>query len=91
MAIVAEKTNGIVMITDPEKRVIWINNSFDSRFRKIIVPGSLRKNETAEDAGEEMKPESVDIKKRRSLNSFWDKFKDSIIDLFKEEGDTEIK
>ena len=64
---------------------------FDSRFRKIIVPGSLRKNETAEDAGEEMKPESVDIKKRRSLNSFWDKFKDSIIDLFKEEGDTEIK
>ena len=29
MAIVAEKTNGIVMITDPEKRVIWINNSFE--------------------------------------------------------------
>ncbi len=29
MAIVAEKTDGIVMITDPEKRVIWINNSFE--------------------------------------------------------------
>lgn len=29
MAIVAEKTNGIVMITDPEKRVIWVNNSFE--------------------------------------------------------------
>ncbi len=29
MAIVAEKTNGIVMITDPEKRVVWINNSFE--------------------------------------------------------------
>ena len=29
MAIVAEKTNGIVMITDPEKHVIWVNNSFE--------------------------------------------------------------
>jgi len=29
MAYVAEKTNGIVMITDPEKRIIWINNSFE--------------------------------------------------------------
>ncbi len=29
MAIVAEKTNGIVMITDPERRVVWINNSFE--------------------------------------------------------------
>lgn len=29
MAIVAEKTNGIVMITDPEKKIIWINNSFE--------------------------------------------------------------
>ncbi|NBQ69110.1 MAG: PAS domain S-box protein, partial [Nitrosomonadaceae bacterium] len=29
MAYVAEKTNGIVMITDPEKKIIWINNSFE--------------------------------------------------------------
>ncbi len=29
MAIVAEKTNGIVMITDPERRIIWVNNSFE--------------------------------------------------------------
>jgi len=29
MAIVAEKTNGIVMITDPERKIIWINNSFE--------------------------------------------------------------
>lgn len=29
MAIVAEKTNGIVMITDPERRVVWVNNSFE--------------------------------------------------------------
>ena len=29
IAYVAEKTNGIVMITDPEKKIIWINNSFE--------------------------------------------------------------
>lgn len=29
MAYVAEKTNGIVMITDPERKIIWINNSFE--------------------------------------------------------------
>jgi cell division protein FtsA len=33
----------------------------------------------------------VDTKKRKGLNNFWDKFKDGIIDLFKEEGDMEIK
>jgi cell division protein FtsA len=33
----------------------------------------------------------VDTGRRKGLNSFWDKFKDSIIDLFKEEGDMEIK
>ena len=29
MAYVAEKTNGIVMITDPQKKIIWINQSFE--------------------------------------------------------------
>lgn len=29
MAIVAEKTNGIVMITDHEKKIIWVNHSFE--------------------------------------------------------------
>lgn len=29
MAFVAEKTNGIVMITDHEKKIIWVNNSFE--------------------------------------------------------------
>lgn len=29
MAFVAEKTNGIVMITDAERKVIWINDSFE--------------------------------------------------------------
>lgn len=29
MAVVAEKTNGIVMITDHEKKIIWVNDSFE--------------------------------------------------------------
>ena len=29
MAFVAEKTNGIVMITDDQKKIIWVNNSFE--------------------------------------------------------------
>jgi len=64
---------------------------FDNRFKKVHVPDSLRRNdmvaETVAVAGNDM----VDTKRRRGLNSFWDKFKDGIIDLFKEEGDMEIK
>ncbi|HNP26024.1 MAG TPA: PAS domain-containing protein, partial [Nitrosomonas sp.] len=29
LAYVAEKTNGIVMITDPDRKIIWINKSFE--------------------------------------------------------------
>ncbi|MCB1948551.1 PAS domain S-box protein [Nitrosomonas sp.] len=29
MAYVAEKTNGIVMVTDPDRKIIWINHSFE--------------------------------------------------------------
>ncbi len=29
LAYVAEKTNGIVMVTDPERKIIWINSSFE--------------------------------------------------------------
>lgn len=64
---------------------------FESRYRKMNVPATLHTGDTATPAGEALKTDAVDIRKRRSLNSFWDKFKDSIIDLFKEEGDTEIK
>ncbi|MDC8446144.1 MAG: PAS domain S-box protein [Nitrosomonas sp.] len=29
MAYVAEKTNGLVMITDPDRKIIWVNHSFE--------------------------------------------------------------
>lgn len=34
---------------------------------------------------------AIDTSKRKGLNNFWDKFKDSLIDMFKEEEDKEIK
>jgi cell division protein FtsA len=64
---------------------------FENRFKKVEVPESLKKEEVAEMvAVAAPERESVDMKKRRGLN-FWDKFKDGIIDLFKEEGDQEIR
>src|ERR1700729_1731443 len=41
---------------------------------------------------DELKKPKVNITARtKGLNNFWDKFKDSLIDMFKEEGDKEIK
>jgi len=64
---------------------------FDHAFSKVHVPESLRKENVAETLAATAASEAVDVRKRRGLNSFWDKFKDGIIDLFKEEGDLEIK
>ena len=64
---------------------------FESRFKKVIVPDGLKKNGVSAEVPEQQKTETIDTKKRKSLNNVWDKFKDSIIDLFKEEGDMEIK
>src|SRR6478735_7710316 len=58
---------------------------FDQSFFKVEVPDGLRK---AMNGGEELVEETVDeesMKKRRNLTGFWGKFKDGIIDLFKEE------
>ncbi|MDQ2753770.1 MAG: cell division protein FtsA [Bacteroidota bacterium] len=68
---------------------------FDTSFARIEIPKTLKKEEVF-DAKEKTAvataSSSVDISKRKKgLNSFWDKFKDSIIDLFKEEGDMEMK
>lgn len=63
---------------------------FDNRFKKVDVPESLKKEEVVETVAVTAAAEAIDMKKRRGLN-FWDKFKDGIIDLFKEEGDHEIR
>ena len=68
---------------------------FDTSFVRVTdIPQMLKKEEPAfvKETAAFTAPASVDISNRKKgLNSFWDKFKDSIIDLFKEEGDTEMK
>ncbi|TKK65205.1 cell division protein FtsA [Ilyomonas limi] len=68
---------------------------FDDSFaRTTEVPRGLKKEEDFAPQKEQLaaEPVAVDVAQRKKgLNSFWDKFKDSIIDLFKEEGDREMK
>ena len=68
---------------------------FDDSFVRVTdVPKGLVKEENIAPQKEQMseEPIAVDVvQRKKGLNSFWDKFKDSIIDLFKEEGDREIR
>ena len=64
---------------------------FDSKFKKVVVPDTLRNVAMVAETAAFATSDMVDTRKRKGLNNFWDKFKDGIIDLFKEEGDMEIK
>jgi cell division protein FtsA len=67
---------------------------FDTSFARVEIPATLKKEGpvTMKETEVLTAAPAVDISKRKKgLNSFWDKFKDSIIDLFKEEGDTEMR
>jgi cell division protein FtsA len=64
---------------------------FEKEFRKVEVPDGLKK--TAEEevtVPEEEVITEVQVKHRRGLSNFWGKFKDGIIDLFKEEEDKHL-
>jgi len=61
---------------------------FDNQFRKVDVPEALKKTEVVEEvvvSEEEM--QTAKVKNRKSIKDFWGKFKDGIIELFKEEED----
>ncbi len=62
---------------------------FEQQYRKVEVPDNLKKAETQmEQPGlseEQMQQERV--RNRKGVKDFWGKFKDGIIDLFKEEED----
>jgi cell division protein FtsA len=61
---------------------------FENQFAKVAIPETLKQPVTAAEvlANEEgMQTEKV--KNRKGLRDFWGKFKDGIIDLFKEEED----
>jgi cell division protein FtsA len=61
---------------------------FEKDFRKVQVPENLRKTEpVAETIADEQEVMVEKVKGRKGLKDFWGKFKDGIIDLFKEEED----
>ncbi len=64
---------------------------FDNKFKKVEVPEILKKEEAKIDTKEVKKPKINIAARTKGLNNFWDKFKDSLIDMFKEEDDKEIK
>ncbi len=68
---------------------------FETEYRKVDVPQHLRQAEKEEVlVGDEEEMIEAEVQKvtrqRRSLNNFWGKFKDGIIDLFKEEEDKKL-
>jgi len=68
------------------------NKQFTETFKRVVVPKTLTVEKAIEEKVEEVKPAaSVDVKVRASKMKFWDKFKDNLIDLFKEEEDQVIK
>ncbi len=62
---------------------------FESQFRKVEVPENLRKAEmpTEEPAFSPEQLQQERVRNRKGMKDFWGKFKDGIIDLFKEEED----
>jgi len=60
---------------------------FDMRFAKMEVPKQLQKQEGSEEVIVEEEVNTSQRKKRMGIGNFWGKFKDNLIDLFKEEED----
>jgi cell division protein FtsA len=65
---------------------------FDKEYRRVEVPDNLRRAETQQKAepGPEPSEEAMQqerVRNRKGVKDFWGKFKDGIIDLFKEEED----
>jgi cell division protein FtsA len=64
---------------------------FEMEYKKVEVPDGLKKVEEEEEI--EIDDDVVTVRKignRRGLSNFWGKFKDGIIDLFKEEEDKHL-
>jgi cell division protein FtsA len=61
---------------------------FETEYKKIAVPDNLRKQEVVEEtlATEEMIP-GEKMKSRKGMKDFWGKFKDGLIEIFKDEED----
>jgi cell division protein FtsA len=64
---------------------------FEKEYKKVEVPDGLKKT-VEEEVYEEAEDNNtaVKVRQRRGLSNFWGKFKDGIIDLFKEEEDKHL-
>ena len=60
---------------------------FDKDFKLVEVPESLKQAPTEEVIAVEHAVSVEKMSKRKNLTGFWDKFKDRLVDLFKEEED----
>ena len=63
---------------------------FEKDFKKVEVPDALKRMQDEEVLVEEGIVTQEKMKQRRGLSNFWGKFKDGIIDLFKEEEDKHL-
>ena len=64
---------------------------FEKEYKKVDVPDGLKKTDQEQMVIEEEEIISEEkVRNRKSLSNFWGKFKDSIIDLFKEEEDKRL-
>jgi len=60
---------------------------FEKEYRKVEVPENLRRAEVQTQMVSEETVQEVRVRNRKGMKDFWGKFKDGIIDLFKEEED----
>ena len=66
---------------------------FEKDFRRVEVPDGLKKSLNGKGREELVEEEEVSadkVRNRKGLSNFWGKFKDGIIDLFKEEEDRHL-
>jgi len=64
---------------------------FEKEYRKVEVPDGLKKTAEEEELVEaEVSVLPEKIRQRKGITNFWGKFKDGIIDLFKEEEDKHL-
>jgi cell division protein FtsA len=62
---------------------------FENQFRKFEIPENLRKTEVVveEEFMDDEELQAEKVRNRKGMKDFWGKFKDGIIELFKEEED----
>src|SRR6266536_4495017 len=63
---------------------------FEKEFKKVEVPDGLKKVAEEEVLVEEDAVTPEKVRQRKGITNFWGKFKDGIIDLFKEEEDKHL-